>query len=70
MHNNNTCDMYMSSLRHIHNPVLLSLKMKGIRLLFYYSWGRTLVPFEWEAGWAPQMECFGEEKTLLPVSGV
>jgi len=29
-----------------------------------------LVPFEWEAGWAPQMECFGEEKTLLPVSGV
>jgi ribosomal protein S8E len=33
-HNNNTCDMYMSSLRHIHDPVLSSLKMKGIRLLF------------------------------------
>jgi hypothetical protein len=29
-----TCDMYMSSLRHIHDPVLSSLKMKGIRLLF------------------------------------
>jgi hypothetical protein len=27
-----TCDK--SSLRHIHDPVLLSLKMKGIRLLF------------------------------------
>jgi hypothetical protein len=25
-----TCDMYKSSLRHIHDPVLLSLKMKGI----------------------------------------
>jgi hypothetical protein len=30
-----TCDMYKSSLRHIHNPVLSSLKMKGIRLLFW-----------------------------------
>jgi hypothetical protein len=29
-----TCDMYMSDLRHIHDPVLSSLKMKGIRLLF------------------------------------
>jgi hypothetical protein len=28
-------DKYMSSLRHIHDPVLLSLKMKGIRLLFF-----------------------------------
>jgi hypothetical protein len=27
-----TCYMYMSSLRHIHDPVLSSLKMKGIRL--------------------------------------
>jgi hypothetical protein len=26
--------MYKSSLRHIHDPVLSSLKMKGIRLLF------------------------------------
>jgi hypothetical protein len=26
-----TCDMYMSDLRHIHDPVLLSLKMEGIR---------------------------------------
>jgi hypothetical protein len=25
-----TCDMYKSSLRHIHDPVLSSLKMKGI----------------------------------------
>jgi hypothetical protein len=29
-----TCDKYKSSLRHIHDSVLLSLKMKGIRLLF------------------------------------
>jgi hypothetical protein len=28
-----TCDMYMSDLRHIHDPVLSSLKMEGIRLL-------------------------------------
>jgi hypothetical protein len=28
------CDMYKSSLRHIHDPVLSSLKMKGIRLFF------------------------------------
>jgi hypothetical protein len=25
-----TCDMYKSSLRHIHDPVLSSLKMNGI----------------------------------------
>jgi hypothetical protein len=30
-----TCDKYKSSLRHIHEPVLLSLKLKGIRLLLY-----------------------------------
>jgi hypothetical protein len=30
----NTCDMYMGDLRHIHDPVLSSLKMEGIRLLF------------------------------------
>jgi hypothetical protein len=29
-----TCDMYMSDLRHIHDPVLSSLKIEGIRLLF------------------------------------
>jgi hypothetical protein len=27
--------MYKSSLRHIHDPVLSSLKMKGIRLLYF-----------------------------------
>ena len=27
-----TCDTYKSSLRHIHDPVLLSLKMEGISL--------------------------------------
>jgi hypothetical protein len=27
-------DMYKSSLRHIHDPVLSSLKMKGIRFFF------------------------------------
>jgi hypothetical protein len=26
------CDMYMSDLRHIHDPVLSSLKMEDIRL--------------------------------------
>jgi hypothetical protein len=26
-----TCDMYMSDLRHIHDPVLSFLKMEGIR---------------------------------------
>jgi hypothetical protein len=31
-----TCDMYMCRLRHIHDPVFLSLKMEGIRLLFSY----------------------------------
>jgi hypothetical protein len=29
-----TCDKYKASLRHIHDPVLLSLKMKGILYLF------------------------------------
>jgi hypothetical protein len=28
--------MYMSDLRHIHDPVLSSLKMEGIFLLTYY----------------------------------
>jgi hypothetical protein len=28
-----TYDMYKPSLRHIHDPVLSSLKMKGIRIL-------------------------------------
>jgi hypothetical protein len=31
-----TYDMYKSSLRHIHDPVLSSLKMKGIRLIFFF----------------------------------
>jgi hypothetical protein len=30
-----TCNMYMCRLRHIHDPVLLSLNMEGIRLLFF-----------------------------------
>jgi hypothetical protein len=33
-----TCDRCKSSLRHIHVPVLLSLKMKGICLLFFLLW--------------------------------
>jgi hypothetical protein len=32
--------MYMSDLRHIHDPVLLSLKMEGI-LSFYHAGGIT-----------------------------
>jgi hypothetical protein len=35
MHNNNMCDMYKSSLKHIHDPVLSSLKMEGIFDFFY-----------------------------------
>jgi hypothetical protein len=34
--------MYKSSLRHIHNPVLSSLKMKGIRLLYFIIAAMTL----------------------------
>jgi hypothetical protein len=30
-----TCNMYKSNLRHIHDPVLSSLKMKGIYSLFF-----------------------------------
>jgi hypothetical protein len=30
-----TCDMYMCRLRNINDPVLSSLKMEGIRLLYY-----------------------------------
>jgi hypothetical protein len=49
-----TCDMYKSSLRHIHDPVLLSLKMKGIRLLFIivtYLWATVgLVFFQPQRG--------------------
>jgi hypothetical protein len=30
-----TCDMYMSDLRHTHDPVLSSLNMEGIRLLYF-----------------------------------
>jgi hypothetical protein len=29
-----TCDMYMCRLRHINDPVLSSLKIEGIRLLY------------------------------------
>jgi hypothetical protein len=29
-----TCNMYMSDLRHIHDPVLSTLKMEGIRFFF------------------------------------
>jgi isochorismate hydrolase len=32
-----TCDMYMSDLRHIHDPVLSSSKMEGTRLLFFHT---------------------------------
>jgi hypothetical protein len=32
-----TCDMYMCRLRHINDPVLSSLEMKGIRLLFLFT---------------------------------
>jgi hypothetical protein len=28
--------MYKSSLRHVHDPVISSLKLKGIRLLFLF----------------------------------
>jgi hypothetical protein len=37
MHSSNTCDMYMCRLRLISDSVLLSLKIEGIRLLYYLS---------------------------------
>jgi hypothetical protein len=48
-----TCDMYKSSLRHIHDPVLSSLKMEGM-LSFYCIevvsfTTRPLHPFRYEA---------------------
>jgi hypothetical protein len=59
---NLTCDMYKSSLRHIHNPVLSSLKMKGIRLLFFN--------FKYALRYFPPLVCCscrqpGECSTLL-----
>jgi hypothetical protein len=36
MDSSNRCDMYMCSLRHTHDPLILSLNMEGIRLLFYH----------------------------------
>jgi hypothetical protein len=36
-----TCDMYMSDLRHIHDPVLSSLKMEGIRSLYFLCFPTT-----------------------------
>jgi hypothetical protein len=35
MHSSNTCEMYMCRLRRINDSVLSSLKMEGIRLLFF-----------------------------------
>jgi hypothetical protein len=32
-----TWDMYMYRLRHIHDPVLSSLKMEDVRLAIFYS---------------------------------
>jgi hypothetical protein len=32
----NSCDMYTSCLRHIHDPVLSSLKMEGTRSIFFF----------------------------------
>jgi hypothetical protein len=37
-----TCDMYMSDLRHTHDPVLSSLKMEGTRLLYFPTPPTTL----------------------------
>jgi hypothetical protein len=39
-----TCDMYMSDLRYIHDPVLSSLKKAGIRLLFPYPSPQPALP--------------------------
>jgi hypothetical protein len=38
-------DTYKSSLRHIHDPVLSSLKMNGIRLLLFIEFQSALRPF-------------------------
>jgi type III secretory pathway component EscU len=37
------CDMYKTSLRHIHDLVLSSLKMEGICLLFYFLIAKNTV---------------------------
>ena len=34
---------------------------------FFYSWGRTLVPFEWEAWWAPQTIFWRREDSIACV---
>jgi hypothetical protein len=40
------CDMYMCRLRHINDPVLSSLQMEGIRLLFCITKDTKFVVFE------------------------
>jgi hypothetical protein len=50
-----TCDIYMSDLRHIHDPVLSSLKMEGIRFFFCapiscMAWQQVLRMVEWPQG--------------------
>jgi hypothetical protein len=40
-----TCDMYVSDLRHIREPVLSSLKMEGVRLLFNIAAWNSVVNF-------------------------
>jgi hypothetical protein len=58
-----TCDKYKSSLRHIHDPVLLSLKMKGIR---FFIEGKETV---WKSeGSRCSMEAADSSKTLTPTS--
>jgi hypothetical protein len=44
-----TCDMYMSDLRHIHDPVLSSLKMEGLPSLFFLNTRTT--PAALRGGW-------------------
>jgi hypothetical protein len=38
-----TYDMYMCRLRHINDPVLSSLKMEGIRLLYFILYTEGLI---------------------------
>jgi hypothetical protein len=76
-----TCYMYKSSLKHIHDPVLSSLKMEGIRLLFNvgsiweltprpgrYTPGNARYPLYWRMG-GPQGR-YGRVRKITPPSGI
>jgi hypothetical protein len=61
-----TCDMYVCRLRHINDPVLSSLKMEGIRLLFLIeeaSFLNVTINNEWNIG--NKKSCPPQDVSLL-----